>query len=140
MASAPQSAAPSGGGDSPPTRPWLRAYPDGLDWHARYQPGLIGDMLDEAVAAHGARTCIHFLGRRFSYNEIGDLANRAAKGLQELGVREGVKVGLLLPNTPTFVIFYYAILKAGGTVVNFNPLYSVEEIAFQARTAAPGSW
>ena len=133
MASAPQSAAPSVGGESPATRPWLRAYPNGLDWHARYPPGLLSDMLDEAVAAHGSRTCIHFLGRRFSYGEIGDLADRAAKGLQSLGVREGVKVGLLLPNTPTFVIFYYAILKAGGTVVNFNPLYSVEEIAFQAR-------
>jgi long-chain acyl-CoA synthetase len=61
------------------------------------------------------------------------LSDHAAKGLQQLGVGEGVKVGLLLPNSPTFVIFYHAILKAGGTVVNFNPLYSVEEIEFQAR-------
>ncbi len=44
-----------------------------------------------------------------------------------------MKVGLLLPNTPTFIIYYFAILKAGGTVVNFNPLYTIEELTFQAR-------
>ena len=114
-------------------RPWLKAYPGAVDWHARFEPKLLGDMLDEAVAAYGRRSGLHFLGRRYSFAEIGDLTDRAAKGLQALGVREGVKVGLLLPNTPTFVIFYFGVLKAGGTVVNFNPLYSVEEIAFQAR-------
>jgi long-chain acyl-CoA synthetase len=38
-----------------------------------------------------------------------------------------------LPNTPTFIVYYFAILKAGGTVVNFNPLYTVEELTFQAK-------
>ena len=53
---------------------------------------------------------------------------------------EGVKVGLLMPNSPAFVVFYNGILKAGGTVVNFNPLYSQEELELQARDAAPRSW
>ena len=43
----------------------------------------------------------------------------------------GDKVGLCLPNTPYFVIFYYAALKAGAVVVNYNPLY------VSARTAPP---
>jgi len=73
------------------------------------------------------------MGKRLSFAEIGELSDRAAKGLRAMGVGEGVKVGLLLPNTPTFVIFYYGVLKAGGTVVNFNPLYSLEEIEFQIR-------
>ena len=73
------------------------------------------------------------MGKRLSFAEIGDLSDRAAKGLRAIGVGEGVKVGLLLPNTPTFVIFYYGVLKAGGTVVNFNPLYSLEEIEAQIR-------
>jgi long-chain acyl-CoA synthetase len=93
----------------------------------------VGSLLDQAVQAYGARACVHFMGKRLSFAEIGDLSDRAAKGLQALGVGEGVKVGLLLPNTPTFVIFYYGVLKAGGTVVNFNPLYSLEEIEFQIR-------
>ena len=73
------------------------------------------------------------MGKRLSFAEIGELSDRAAKGLRAIGVGEGVKVGLLLPNTPTFVIFYYGVLKAGGTVVNFNPLYSLEEIEAQIR-------
>jgi long-chain acyl-CoA synthetase len=90
-------------------------------------------MLDEAVAAFGGRPCTYFMGKRLSFAEIGALADRAAKGLRTLGVGEGVKVGLLMPNTPTFVIFYFGVLKAGGTVVNFNPLYSLDEIEFQIR-------
>ena len=73
------------------------------------------------------------MGQPLTYAEIGALSDRAAKGLQELGVRKGVNVGLLLPNSPTFIIFYYGILKAGGTVVNFNPLYTVEELSHQAQ-------
>ena len=42
-----------------------------------------------------------------------------------------MKVGLFLPNCPYFVIFYYAGLKAGGTLVNFNPLYTERELAHQ---------
>ncbi len=94
---------------------------------------LVTSLLDAAVVTYGARPCTYFLGRRLSFAEIGRLSDQAAHGLQALGVGEGVKVGLLLPNSPTFVIFYHGILKAGGTVVNFNPLYSVEEIEFQAR-------
>jgi long-chain acyl-CoA synthetase len=90
-------------------------------------------MLDEAVQAYGARPCTYFMGKRLSFAEIGELSDRAAKGLRALGVGEGVKVGLLLPNSPTFVIFYYGVLKAGGTIVNFNPLYSLDEIEFQIR-------
>jgi long-chain acyl-CoA synthetase len=93
----------------------------------------MGDLLDQAVKAYGARPCIYFMGKRLSFTEIGALSDRAAKGLRALGVGEGVKVGLLLPNSPAFVIFYYGVLKAGGTIVNFNPLYSLEEIEFQIR-------
>jgi long-chain acyl-CoA synthetase len=114
-------------------RPWLRSYPDGVAWDARFRPTLVGSLLDQAVQAFGPRPCVYFMGKRLSFAEIGELSDRAAKGLRALGVGEGVKVGLLLPNTPTFVIFYFGVLKAGGTVVNFNPLYSLEEIEFQIR-------
>lgn len=114
-------------------RPWLKSYPAAIRWDLRLRPTLIADLLDQAVAAYGTNPCTYFMGRRLSYAEIGALSDRAAKGLRERGVGEGVKVGLLMPNTPAFVIFYYGVLKAGGTVVNFNPLYSLEEIEFQIR-------
>ena len=114
-------------------RPWLRGYPPDVPWDCTFTPSLLGTLLDDAVAAFGDRPCTYFMGRRLSYAEIGALSDRAAKGLRALGVGEGVKVGLLLPNSPTFVIFYFGVLKAGGTIVNFNPLYSLEEIEFQIR-------
>ena len=38
-----------------------------------------------------------------------------------------------MPNCPTFIVYYFATLKAGGTVVNYNPLYTLEELTFQVR-------
>ncbi len=116
-----------------PARPWLKSYPKGVSWDARFTPELVGSLLDRAAQSYGSRPCTYFMGKRLSYAEIGELSDRAAKGLQAIGVGEGVNVGLFLPNTPTFLIFYFGVLKAGGTVVNFNPLYSLEEIEFQVR-------
>jgi len=107
---------------------WLASYPQDIDWAAPISEEPLTLAFDRTVASHGARRCIDFLGKVYSYRQIGDLVNRAAKGLQELGVSRGVNVGLLLPNSPYFVVCYYAILKAGGTVVNFNPLYVQDEI------------
>ncbi len=103
------------------------------DFSAQYMalsftPTAAGDMLDAAVQQFSQKYAIDFLGRRYKYAEIGALANRAAAGLQKLGVTKGVKVGLCLPNTPYSIIMYYAVLKAGGTVVNFNPLYTAHEM------------
>ncbi len=93
--------------------------------------GPLDRIFDEAVARHGMRACIDFLGKRYTYAEIGHLVARAAVGFQRMGVKQGVKVGLCLPNTPYFVICYYAVLKCGGTVVNYNPLYVERELKHQ---------
>ena len=112
---------------------WLRHYPAGVDWHARITPAPLTHLLDQAVARHGGRPCTNFLGKIQSYRDIGHMVDAAAAGLQRMGVKKGTKVGLFLPNSPTFIIYYYAILKAGGTVVNYNPLYTIEELTFQVR-------
>ncbi len=107
------------------------AYPAGVAWSAAISEAPLTEALDRSVALYGSNACVEFLGRKYSYEEIGGLVERAAKGFQGLGVRKGVRVGLLLPNSPYAVICYYAVLKAGGTVVNFNPLYVAEEIEHQ---------
>ena len=56
---------------------------------------------------------------------------RATRGLQDIGVKPGTRVGLCLPNTPYSVIYFFAVLRAGGIVVNFNPLYVERELANQ---------
>ena len=90
-------------------------------------------VLDTAAVTFAARPALRFMGKTTSYSALAEVVCRVAAGLQKHGVKKGTKVGLFLPNTPTFVIYYYAILKAGGTVVNFNPLYTLEELTFQVK-------
>jgi long-chain acyl-CoA synthetase len=113
--------------------PWVKSYPAGVQWEQTFTPKSVPDMLAASVSRHGSRTCTNFLGKTLTYSEIGKLVERTAAGLQKLGVGKGTKVGLFMPNCPTFIIYYYAILKAGGTVVNYNPLYSIDELTFQVR-------
>ncbi|WP_159982342.1 MULTISPECIES: long-chain fatty acid--CoA ligase [unclassified Novosphingobium] len=94
-------------------------------------PRLLTDLLDHAVDAHGAWPAVDFMGRKWTYAELGALSRRAARGLQDLGVVKGTRVGLCLPNTPYYVICYFAILRIGAVVVNFNPLYTEREMAHQ---------
>ena len=119
--------------DAPLIRPfpWEAHYPDGLAWQLDLAPRPLYSLLDEAGATYADRPCLDFLGRKSSYREIAQLVDRAAKGFQALGVGKGVRVGLFLPNCPYYVICFFAVLKAGGTVVNYNPLYADREIARQ---------
>ncbi|WP_088348814.1 MULTISPECIES: long-chain fatty acid--CoA ligase [Rhodomicrobium] len=121
---------------TPPARyPWLKTYPKDVDWHARLEPAPLHSLLEKTAAAYPDRACCTFFGKALTYAQVDALSSRVAEGLQKRGVKKGVNVGLLLPNTPTYIIFYFGILKAGGTVVNFNPLYTVEELTHQARDA-----
>ncbi len=90
-------------------------------------------LLDETVAKAPAAPAMEFLGRRWSYGQLADLVLRAARGLQRIGVKPGDRVGLCLPNTPYFPIFYFAALKVGAVIVNFSPLYVERELAFQIK-------
>jgi len=94
-------------------------------------PRLLTDLIDTAVGDYGDRPAIDFLGRRWTYAEVGALVDRASAGLQAIGVGPGVRLGLCLPNTPYFVILYFAALRCGATIVNFNPLYVEHELRHQ---------
>jgi long-chain acyl-CoA synthetase len=112
-------------------RPWLHAYPKGLDWGMAIDARPLFSLLDEAVARDPDHPFLEFLGKRYRYRDVDDLAARAVSGLQRLGVGKGAKVGLFLPNCPYYAIAFFAILKAGATVVNYNPLAAEEEILRQ---------
>ncbi|MEJ0062224.1 MAG: long-chain fatty acid--CoA ligase [Alphaproteobacteria bacterium] len=116
---------------TPVSYPWLTKYPPDVDWAAALEPMPVTRLLDDAAAKYGARPCLDFLDKKYSYAEVAKLVDRAAAGLQKLGVEKGARVGLFLPNTPYYVIMYFAVLKIGGVVVNFNPLYADREIEKQ---------
>lgn len=102
--------------------PWTKSYPPGVHWDAELPVMPVQQLLDDAAAKWGDLPAIDFMGRTMPYRELLDLVNRAAKGFQRLGVKPGVHVGLYLPNTPHYVISFFGVLKAGGTVVNYSPL------------------
>jgi len=112
-------------------RPWLKSYPDAVDWHAQFNPKPFQSLLDEAALRFADQPCIDFLDRQMTYREVDQMATKVASGLQDLGVGKGSKVGLFLPNCPYSIVCFFGVLRAGGTVVNYNPLYVTREIEQQ---------
>lgn len=109
---------------------WQGVYPEGVDWDMKIAPKAIPDLLDEAAAKAGERTLIDFLGRRFSFNELRDMSDRAAKGLQALGIGPDTRVGLFMPNVPQYIPSLMGTLKTGATAVNLSPLLPPRELAY----------
>lgn len=102
--------------------PWIKSYPPGVRWDADIPLMPVQQILEDSAAKWPNNPALDFMGKRISYDELNDLANRAANGFQKLGVKPGVHVGIYLPNTPHYVISFFGVLKAGGTVVNYSPL------------------
>ncbi len=84
--------------------PWLKSYPDGVEWDVVIEQAPVFALLDKTVASFGGHTATDFLGKKTTYAELGEAVAHAAKGLQGIGVGKGVKVGLFLPNIPYFMI------------------------------------
>jgi long-chain acyl-CoA synthetase len=93
----------------------------------------IDALLTATAVRYGTRPAIDFMGRVWTYAELDSLVNRAAKGLQGLGAGPGTRIGLCLPNSPFAVIFFFAALRTGAIVVNYNPLYVERELAHAIR-------
>ena len=115
--------------------PWIDHYPPGVQWDTPLTPMPLPEMFDIAAKAFASRPITEFLGARLTYGEMAGLVERVASGLQAQGIGRGHRIGLMLPNTPYYVAAYYAILRTGATVVNFNPLYTVEELKVQVKDA-----
>lgn len=69
-------------------------------------------------------------GRRLTYAELDQEASRLARGLLDLGVGKGDKVGLWMPNNPEWVVAYFAIARVGAVVVPMNTRYKTHEVEY----------
>ena len=112
-------------------RPWLDHYPSHVTWDQQFTGKPLHDLISSTASKVPDNIALDFLGKTMTYGELDRQVNSACKGFQKLGVKKGVKVGLFLPNCPQFVILFFAISKAGGTVVNYSPLYSESELLHQ---------
>ena len=114
-----------------PAQIWRDHYLHPGAWDRPVPALSLVDLFEASAAKRGSAPLIDFMGRKYSYNETLDGANRVACGLKAMGYGPGDRIGLFLPNTPHYIAAYYGILKLGATVVNFSPLYTVAELSEQ---------
>ena len=117
--------------DAPaPLRPWIASYPEGIVWDTELDIRPVHEQVLAACSRNPSAIALDFLGGTTTFSELAQKIVALAGALQsQFGVTKGTRVALMLPNTPFYPIAYYAVLRAGGTVVNCNPLYTVHELA-----------
>lgn len=103
-------------------------YQHAAPWDTPFEPVPLPELFARTTERRPEAPLVDFLGRVYSYRALYEEARRFAAGLQELGVARGDRVGLFLPNVPIYVSAYYGAMMAGAVVVNFSPLYTVEEL------------
>jgi long-chain acyl-CoA synthetase len=113
----------------PNARPWTTQYGTGVPFDIPEEHRTLDRMLAGSAAAHPTEIALVYYGRRITYRALDAAVDAAARGLIALGVRPSDRVALLLPNCPEHVIAFYAIHRAGGVVVEHNPLYTADELA-----------
>ena len=116
-------------------KPWLAHYDKGVPQTVEIPNAPLFHFLEESARKYPDRACTIFKGAVITYREMNELTDRVAAALVDMGVKRGDRVGIFMPNTPQFVMAYYGILKAGGSVVATNPLYTPPEIEHQASDA-----
>ncbi|MBE9478843.1 MAG: long-chain fatty acid--CoA ligase [Chloroflexi bacterium] len=114
-------------------RPWFKHYESEVPKSIEYPEVPLYHFIENAAAKYPDQACAIFKGSVITYAEMDDIINRLAGALAAMGVRKGTPVGIFMPNSPQFVMAFYAILKAGGIVVATNPLYTAREIEHQIK-------
>ncbi|HHH83017.1 MAG TPA: long-chain fatty acid--CoA ligase [Chloroflexi bacterium] len=116
-------------------RPWHKFYDPGVPTSLEYPPIPLYHFLEQAAEEFPDRPCTIFKGAEVTYREMNEFTDRLAAALATMGVKKGTPVAIFMPNSPQFVLAFYAILKAGGVVVATNPLYTGREIEHQMNDA-----
>lgn len=93
----------------------------------------LGRTLETITRQYKRKEALRFEGKVYSYQEVEENVNRLASGLEQLGIQQGDRVALMLPNIPEFVFAFYGIQKLGAVAVPFNTMYKGREISFILR-------
>lgn len=116
---------------------WIKSYGNTIP--ATINPNAfpsVVHMLDEAMHKFGDRVAFHSFGNAISYADTDRLARDFAAYLQnDLGVKKGDRVAVMMPNLLAFPIAMLGIIRAGGVQVNVNPLYTPRELEHQLNDA-----
>lgn len=113
---------------------WLKCYPAGVPSEidfTRYRS--LVHLFDEAFDTHAARNAFVCMDKFLTYGEVDALSRKFGAWLQDRGLSKGARVAIMMPNVLQYPVAVAAILRAGCTVVNVNPLYTARELEHQLR-------
>jgi long-chain acyl-CoA synthetase len=111
---------------------WLAHYPAGIAHEidlTRYTS--LNEMADESFAKFGARAMYTCLDKTLTFREVDQLSAAFGAWLQSLGLKQGARVALMMPNLLQYPVAILGVLRAGYVVVNVNPLYTPRELEHQ---------
>jgi long-chain acyl-CoA synthetase len=115
-------------------RIWLKSYPEGVpaDLPESPYPSLVA-LMEESFLQYADRPAYSFMGKTQTFGETDRLSQAFAAYLQGLGLTQGDRVAIMMPNVPQYPVAVAAILRAGFVVVNVNPLYTARELEHQLK-------
>jgi long-chain acyl-CoA synthetase len=112
-------------------RIWYKSYDPEVPFSREYPETCLPLILEQNAKLFADSIAIDFFGSTLTYRQLWDHVLRLANGLKHIGVGEGTKVAIMLPNSPQCVIAYYASLWLGAVLVMTNPLYVERELLHQ---------
>ena len=115
-------------------RNWLKNYPDGVAPHlnANEYASLV-ELLDNSFRKYADLPAYKFMGKDYSYRLIDEMSLAFAAYAQSLGLAQGDRVAIMMPNVPQYPVVVAGLLRAGLVVVNVNPLYTPRELEHQLK-------
>lgn len=115
---------------------WLQNYPAGVP--SAVDPGAyqsVAELIEESLKKNADQPFSVCMDRWLHYRDLDQLSARLGAWLQGLGLETGARVAIMLPNVPQFAVTMAAVLRAGYTCVNVNPLYTARELEHQLKDA-----
>ncbi len=98
-------------------RPWLKFYDTRTPYRIKSPTVALPRLLEATARRYAKTTAVDYFGGKMDWRTLDRMANRFAHGLLSLRIKPGDKVMLALPNTPNWIIAYYAVLKLGAVAV-----------------------
>ena len=115
-------------------KPWLASYPEGVPHGINPdQYASLTQLLEESFRKHASRPFSVCMERWMTYQQLDELSRSLGAWLQSRGLEPGARVAIMLPNIPQFAVTMAAVLRAGYTCVNVNPLYTARELEHQLK-------
>lgn len=113
---------------------WLKSYPASIPAEIDFnQYQSLVQMLEESFKKFAARDAYACMGKTLTYGQLDTFSKQVGGWLQSKGLKKGARVAIMMPNVLQYPVVMAAILRAGYTVVNVNPLYTPRELEHQLK-------